>query len=100
MIATVHEPITEWRKDLLGRIAYVDQFLGRLSQADCSQVIGVYGGWGTGKTSFLKMAEDRYPEWRQSHNASGPKFSFQFVDAWLYEQTQNLATPILAVCKK
>jgi hypothetical protein len=95
MPTTVHDPIEKWRDDKLRRQNDVDRLLARLSDPECAQVVGLYGTWGTGKTSFLQMAADRYPEWH-AEKEPGQKLSLQFVDAWLYEQTGNLATPVMA----
>ncbi len=53
------EPIDKEDEDRLGRIAYVRTILTLLDRAEPykSQVVGIYGKWGEGKTSAVKLLE-------------------------------------------
>ncbi|GAH32293.1 unnamed protein product, partial [marine sediment metagenome] len=59
------EPIETLGQDGLDWEHYVVALLRRLEAADTPLVLGVFGGWGSGKTSFLNMLGDaaQQPEW-------------------------------------
>lgn len=70
--------------DLLGFKRFVEPIASRIANASgkgTPLTIGVYGEWGSGKTSFLKMVDetlrnqDIYPIW---------------FNAWKYDQEENL----------
>lgn len=70
--------------DLLGFQRFVEPIAARIANASdkgTPLTIGVYGEWGSGKTSFLKMVDeslqkqDIYPIW---------------FNAWKYDQEDNL----------
>lgn len=47
--------------------------------------IGVSGGWGTGKSSFLKMVEAKLMAPAKKGEAQKPRFIVVHYDAWLYQ---------------
>ena len=48
--------------------------------------VGISGGWGTGKSSFLKMVEARLPKQPANGEVSeGPRYIVVNYDAWLYQ---------------
>ncbi len=48
--------------------------------------IGISGGWGTGKSSFLKMVEAKLPKApAEDEEGAGPKYIVVHYDAWLYQ---------------
>ena len=53
--------------------------------------VGVYGDWGTGKTSLLRMVEARLSE---SENVIPVWFN-----AWRYEQDDHPVVPLIATIK-
>lgn len=81
------------RRDYLGRQRFARRILNRLSAPDCSAAVGLYGGWGVGKTFLLKLimalnALDRtLPAEQKPH--------FEYIDAWSYEISGDLALPII-----
>ena len=103
MPTDIHEPIRKWEQDQLDRKPYVKEFLRRLADPECPPVFGLYGSWGTGKTSFLNMVIDYY-DYVLSNEAESssniPKLAIEIIDAWRYEQTGNLATPVMATLKR
>lgn len=54
------DPVGTFAEDRLGRRAYVDMLVREIvkSPREASQVIGVYGAWGEGKTSVVRLAEE------------------------------------------
>ncbi len=97
MPTKIHEPKLTLAEDRLGRRNDVAQFLKRLADPACAPVIGLYGTWGTGKTSFLNMVKSYYEqEWYRQKPEQALSLSFAYVDAWRYEQTGNLTVPVMA----
>ena len=84
--AGLFEPIVSATGDLMGRTELAEQIIKRLQEADCPSTIGVYGGWGTGKTSLLNLMKEASP--------SG--LHFEYLDVWPYEISGDLSVPLLA----
>ena len=60
--STGDEPIESSRDDKLGRLAYVRslcKIVKTWSEVD-SQVVGIYGEWGEGKTSVINLFDEQY----------------------------------------
>jgi Cdc6-like AAA superfamily ATPase len=83
---TADSPTT---KDLLGFKRFVEPIARRIAYAtdeNTPLTIGVYGEWGSGKTSFLQMIDeelqkqDIYPIW---------------FNAWKYDQEDNLWSALI-----
>ena len=55
---TIHDPIINEEQDILNRKSIAKKILERLKNYDCPPVLGLYGGWGTGKTSVLNLLEE------------------------------------------
>ena len=55
----VDDPITKPREDVLGRWNAAKSFAQRILRLDASHgaVVGVFGSWGSGKTSFLNLVK-------------------------------------------
>jgi hypothetical protein len=85
----VHAPIERVEEDLLGRSALAERIYTRLCSDDCPQAIGIYGGWGTGKTSLLNLLMEK---WIISGNKS---LQMEYIDAWQYESNGDLFVPII-----
>ena len=79
------EPIVSAEFDLIGRREIAQQIIIRLEEPDCSSTIGIYGGWGTGKTSLLNLLKELCPE----------SLHFEEIDVWPYETAGDLSIPIL-----
>lgn len=57
---SVDQPINDKKDDLLGRKTF-SKYLGKAiyeHNQEAGLVIGLYGKWGTGKTSVIKMTEN------------------------------------------
>ncbi|MBN8579954.1 MAG: hypothetical protein J0M11_07090 [Anaerolineae bacterium] len=92
IINQIFDPIADLENDDLGRSAFARQLLARLSEENCSPTIGLYGGWGVGKTSTLHLIE----KINDACSDTNPnKLEITYVDAWCYEVTGDLTIPIL-----
>lgn len=89
MSRDIHAPIEHKEEDLLGRFALAERIYSRLCGDNCSQAIGIYGGWGTGKTSLLKLLQEIHCKVRE------PMLQIEYIDAWQYENSGDLFVPIL-----
>ncbi len=93
----IFDPIRELEFDHLGRIQFVQQLLNRMSEPDCSTTIGLYGGWGIGKTSVLNLMillND------QKKVPIPEKPLIEYIDVWPYEVSGDLALPIIVQTRK
>lgn len=88
----IFDPIRDLKNDDLGRVAFARRLLTRLSERNCSPTIGLYGGWGVGKTSILHLVEHLNDI---SPDTDNNKPDITYLDAWRYEITGDLTIPIL-----
>jgi hypothetical protein len=88
----IHAPIEHKEEDLLGRHFLAERIYGRLCRDDCPQAIGIYGGWGTGKTSLLKLLLEIQANQNKSKK---PLIQIIYIDAWQYENSGDLFVPII-----
>lgn len=59
-------PIEDESEDVLGRKSFIDKLQHLIDPAHCgnkSKCIGVWGDWGIGKTSCVKMCEKRFSKY-------------------------------------
>lgn len=77
-------PISRPEEDALGRRESARQFAVSILSVDASRgaVVGLYGPWGSGKTSFLELA--------RPHLAVGAAHVIDF-NPWLFSGTEQLA---------
>lgn len=75
--------------DRLGRMRLVRALAAVLSDPsqDTPLTIGLFGEWGEGKTSIMKMLQKEL----SVNGSSKPGFSFAWFNAWEYEHTNNMA---------
>jgi hypothetical protein len=79
------------KNDLLGTKPYVNTLLEVIKKADAPFTIGLFGGWGTGKSSIIKTIEEKYNEDQSSRTKV-------FVyDAWKYSKDSFRRTFILKI---
>jgi hypothetical protein len=94
---TLHDPITDEEQDILERRYLAERIFNRLASDACPGVIGIYGSWGTGKTSLLNLllAHNKKPE-----TSVAKPIHIEVFDAWNYEATGNLLIPVIVQLKK
>lgn len=58
----IDNPIRSAREDRLGRADTVKSFVDQILALDASQgvSVGVFGPWGSGKTSFIRLAKEQF----------------------------------------
>lgn len=76
-------PIQDPEEDVLGRTAVAESFVDHVLELDVSEgvVVGVFGPWGSGKTSFINLAREKFKE-RGS-------LVFDF-NPWMFSDTEQL----------
>ena len=89
---SVFDPILDVEFDHLGRYQFARRILRRISVPQCSSAVGLYGGWGVGKTSILNLMitineQDNAPLTQRP--------LLKYIDVWPYEVSGDLALPIL-----
>lgn len=76
------EPATE---DVLDFSRYSEQLANIIMNSTARFTIGIFGGWGTGKTTLMKMIEKRLQD------ANSNDILVVWFDAWKYEKEKYLA---------
>jgi len=76
-------------RDLLHFTPYTNTLLDIISdpQTKGPLVVGVFGSWGSGKTSLMRFVEHSLAE---SKPPTGPGFRLAWFDAWKYEKEDAL----------
>ena len=88
----IFDPICEMELDHLGRLSFAHRLLERVSEPDCPSTLGLYGGWGVGKTSIfnLMLALNKASD-KENHYLP----FIQYLDVWRYEVSGDLSIPLL-----
>lgn len=99
MYSNIHDPIDVSGndievRDILRRRLLAQRIIKRLGEADCPNVVGVYGGWGTGKTSLINMLI------YYNGGLIGQGFRILNIDAWKYESGDGLLIPLIVRFKE
>lgn len=89
---SVFDPIQDVELDHLGRYQFARRLLKRVSASNCSSAVGLYGGWGTGKTSILNLMKKIN---EQENIPLLEKPLMEIFDVWPYEVSGDLSLPIL-----
>jgi hypothetical protein len=102
---SIHEPLEIdmehpeeiFDRDILKRSDLAERILTRLREGDCPRALGIYGGWGTGKTSLLNLLEQL-----NKHAPGGIPSSIHLVsiDAWEHESSEGLLIPVVVELDK
>lgn len=87
------EPCTQADKIRFGHEAYVEAIQDAVATCPTPFAIGLYGKWGTGKTTVLQALKSRL------HNKthSGRHFRVCLFDAWKYSEEASFRRQFLAV---
>lgn len=67
-------------KDALDFTPYVETLADIIQTGNTPLTIGVFGTWGTGKTSLMKMVKNQLPK----------DFTIAWFDAWKYDKEETL----------
>lgn len=67
-------------RDALDFTPYVETLADIIKTGDTPLTIGVFGGWGSGKTSLMRMVRKQLPK----------KFTVAWFDAWKYDKEETL----------
>lgn len=89
---SIFDPIQELEHDQLGRFQFAKRLLKRVALPDCPSTLGLYGGWGVGKTSILNLMIALN---KQEKIPVVEKTKLVYMDVWPYEVSGDLALPIL-----
>ncbi|MEV5893239.1 P-loop NTPase fold protein [Nonomuraea fuscirosea] len=82
------EPV---RDDELNRSAYVRQLAALAREATPPMVVGVFGEWGTGKTSMLLQLREQL----EQLDKQDPKCAYVWFDPWRHQHEDNPVLPLL-----
>lgn len=94
----VDNPITKQEQDLLGRTAAARSFVRHVLALDASLgvVVSVFGPWGSGKTSFLNLAQQDLEQQKITVVKFNPWFfsgTDQLIDRFFSELSERLQLP-------
>jgi len=67
-------------KDSLDFTPYVETLADIIQTGNTPLTVGVFGGWGSGKTSLMKMVKNQLPN----------DFTVAWFDAWKYDKEETL----------
>lgn len=87
----IHDPIETLAEDLLERKILANRILERLHDTQCPPALGIYGGWGTGKSSLLNLIK--------LTNQNNSRVGIFIIDAWKYDGTNNLIIPVIKLLR-
>jgi len=87
-----YDPIQCASDDLFERADLAKTILERIREKDCLNTIGLYGGWGTGKSSVLNLMAE--------YVKRSKRFHIETIDTWKYESTGNILAPLVTRLSK
>jgi hypothetical protein len=97
---SIHEPLLVdpdhpeviFERDILQRRQLAERILSRLRDDDCPRALGIYGGWGTGKTSLLNLMKKLNED---ATDGVPSKLCIVSIDAWEHESGEGLLVPVV-----
>ncbi len=102
---SIHEPLEVidpkhpeeiFDRDILERRNLARRILDRLREENCPRALGIYGGWGTGKTSLLNLLEQLN---KKLPGQEAKELCLISIDAWKYESGEGLLLPVVVKLK-
>ncbi len=91
------EPISNKLEDILGFYDFVGLIQTSIYHTQSPFAFGVLGDWGSGKTSVLRLLEDRFNSDFQNGSQT---FVPIWFNAWQYENEANIVYPLLYAIKR
>jgi KAP family P-loop domain/CHAT domain len=93
-------PIGQRDEDLLGMYDYAEKLAEHIWRNEPPFTIGLYGEWGSGKTSLIQLLEDRVMNWAED-KTNGEKCRFIPFQAWPHKTAEELwRALILTIARK
>ena len=91
------KPIEKLEEDVLGRASFAQQLAESILSIDLkdSFAIGIYGKWGTGKTSVLNMMQKEIESKAQNEDGSQKAIIMRF-EPWNFSTCDQLLTQFFA----
>ncbi|MGA1840690.1 MAG: SUMF1/EgtB/PvdO family nonheme iron enzyme [bacterium] len=87
------EPILEYERSDDLEYEHAAGVLARAALfTDCPITIGIYGNWGTGKTSLMRLMKEIVEKEGRGENAAVAVW----FNAWQYEREEHLIVPLIA----
>ena len=90
------DPITNFQEDKLGFSKFIESFKNSIYNTETPFVYGVLGDWGVGKTSILRLLQNKLKD--DISNGIGSFVPIWF-NAWQYENETNIIYPLLYAIK-
>jgi predicted KAP-like P-loop ATPase len=78
--------LRDLEQDIFGHKHIADAVVDSILHTDPPFTIGIFGGWGTGKSSLLKIIDSKL---------SSNKIATATIDAWRYSSADNLRRAFL-----
>jgi predicted KAP-like P-loop ATPase len=88
-------PIATNEQEHLGFGEFVSLMEQSVRNAECPFVFGVLGGWGTGKTSVLRLLQERFELVLKTFKIGDAPLVPIWFNAWEYENESNIIYPLL-----
>lgn len=100
----IDSPITDYSEDLLNRKIFVDTLASSLQNWDKEEslVIGLYGKWGSGKSSIINLVEKKLAEDKKELTKEEQKNAPIVVrfNPWGFSESDDLFEPFIMQLKK
>jgi len=88
------EPVGDDGDAQLGFEDYADVLAGVILGSDSPFTVGVFGDWGTGKTTLMRCIERRLLD-HVPGTGRAPVIVPVWFEAWRYEREEDLIAPLL-----
>ncbi len=75
-------------RDALDFTPYVETLADIIQTGNTPLTIGVFGGWGSGKTSLMRMVKNGIPD--SDYKGLPKDFTVAWFDAWKYDKEETL----------